>query len=183
MWSVAWGVTARSQGLEFGHHQNSLSPRAAGWGHTGGVAEVSVLSCSGWSGTDRLGSGAHETDGDSHRRGPRSLKAGGFHLPSVPVFLRLCYSLVASLTGWVSLLFSLDICIKRNYPSGNYSPITEAGSSVLQLWIPLEKRETAFCAAGLGQPEQEGVWVSSSPALWFSWSASRSLKGPIKAFL
>lgn len=125
--------------------------------------------------TDLGVSEPHETDGDSHHRGLRSLKAGGFRLPSVPVFLRLCYSSVTLLTGWASLLFSLDIYIKSN-PSGNYSLITEAGPSVLWLWIPPEKREAVFCAAGLGQPGQERARVSSSPALWFSWSASRSLK-------
>lgn len=114
--------------------------------------------------TDLGVSEPHETDGDSHHRGLRSLKAGGFRLPSVPVFLRLCYSSVTLLTGWASLLFSLDIYIKSN-PSGNYSLIIEAGPSVLWLWIPPEKREAVFCAAGLGQPGQERARVSSSPAL------------------
>lgn len=78
-------------------------------------------------------SGAHETEGNCPHRGQRSFKAGGFHLPSAPVSPELCYSSVVSLTGWISFLFSLDICIKSNDPSGNHSLIREAGSSECRL--------------------------------------------------
>lgn len=98
-------------------------------------------------------------------------------LPTCAVFLRLCSSSVASLTGWVSLLFPLDIWAKSNYSSGNYHLITEPGPLVLQLWIPPLKREAAFCAPGLGQ----GLGVFTSPGI--QPICQQVPQGTFKAFL
>lgn len=110
-----------------------------------GVTEASLLN---WNRTGQLGDvwGLWNRWASLHL-GPRSPKAGGFHFPSVPVFLRCC-SLVASLTGWVSMHFSLEFCLhnlskqklRSNHRSWALSVAAldsslEEGGSFLCCWV------------------------------------------------